>query len=134
MPTAPSTGDPQHRGLRALIIDPDGSAELLNLPPGQGNAAATIHAILGGPLECLATADGGWLAYCNEEGRRLDLRPNMRGDAVLRVLGYSFAFTDYLVGPVVLLGRRGFNETDVPESLITVVRQSGTIILSAEAM
>ena len=134
--TAPSTGIPQPRegrGLRALVIEPDGSAMLIDLPASQGNAAATIHAILGGPLECLATADGGWLAYANQHGRRLDLRPNMRGDAVLRVLGYSFDLTDYLVGPVVVLGRRGHNETDVPESVITLVRQTGTITMSTEA-
>ena len=121
----PRLSTPSSTGLRALVIYPDGSAALMDLPGHAGMAAAHIAALIGGPLEPVTLADAGWVAYVNEEGIRLGLPFNPQADAMARTLGYPFGHGDFIKGPAVWLGRAGFDEISVPDSVVTLARMAG---------
>jgi hypothetical protein len=126
--TPQSTPHPQaERGLRALVISPDGGGVLTDLPVQPARAAREVGEIVGGNLEAIIVANADWLAYINEEGARLALLPNLQADAICRALGYHFQPGDYLIGPAVFLGRQGANETDVPEHVLGMAREAGVL-------
>ena len=117
---------PPGAGPLALIIRPDGTGELTRLPDAAGGQLKALNEILGGYLEAVATGTSDWLAYINEEGKRLELVFNAQADAMVRALGFRFMHGDYLVGPAVFLGRDGSpDEADVPQRVVDLARAAG---------
>lgn len=133
MSTAQSTGDPQAaRGLRALVVRPEGTAEVVDLGTSPVRAAHRIHEIIGGDLEGLTVPDANWCAYLNEHGEREGSAYNVVADQLCRYLGWHWRVGDHFKGTGVFLGRAGVDEVDVPEVVLTVARSMGVEIAEPE--
>lgn len=103
-------------GPVALIVRPDGSAALTPLPDHPARAAQAISDAIGGPLEAILGAD--WCAYVDEHYLDHGSPVNGPGDHLARLLGWRSHPGEILCGPVVFLGRRGHDETDVPDRVL----------------
>jgi len=97
--------------MRALVIRPDGSGRLTDLPDDDAERADALRVIVGGWLETLGNPPVR--AYFNEDGLPLGLPPNPRATELCRALGIWGAA---LVGPVVFLGTNGVTDARVPDA------------------
>ena len=118
------------RGLRALIVRPDGTATDARLPASPLALATAIHDAIGGHYEGIGL--NGWIAYVAEDERNfpLGLRPNPQADALARVLGWHWNTGDYAKGVAVFIGREGVDEVDVPQRVLDLARTAGLILTS----
>lgn len=107
--------------VAALIVQPDGSAEIRDIDP----TLDTLKELVGGWLEAIHPGDvshGLWHAYIDEEGKLKQLPVNEAGTAFAHSIGWPHG--DVLVGPVVFLGSggtgedRGAEEADVPPEVV----------------
>lgn len=110
--------------VAALIIQPDGTAEIRDIEPSLQN----MNALVGGYLTAIAPATdryGNWHAYLDEEGLLKGVEPNPMGTAFARAVGWKGA-DSMLVGPMVFLGTggtgedAGAEEADVPIEVVGV--------------
>jgi hypothetical protein len=120
---------------KVLVIDPDETATLRDLPEGD--------------VEAWQQAVGGWIehvslsadvsAMCNEEGDRLGLPVNRVASAMAaaflsldgRVL--NTATGQGILGPVVFFGApSGGEANDVPDVVLALVRRAGIEIREEE--
>lgn len=115
------------RGVRALAIRADGTAEVIELPGNVSAFVAAVNALVGGYYEGLGVRGGNWVVYVNEDGKRFRLGFNMQADAILRALGHPLRPGDFLTGTAVFVGRTGPQETDVPEHVLALARAAGVI-------
>jgi hypothetical protein len=112
-------------GPLALVVRPEGNAELARLPDAPGGQLRALNELLGGYLEAVATGSSDWVCYINEEGKGLGLAFNVQADALVRTLGFRFMQGDYLVGVAVFLGRNGPDESDVPQRIVDLAKIAG---------
>lgn len=107
--------------VAALIVQPDGTAEVRDIEPD----LEAIKAVLdGGWLEIITprTSEFGyWHAYCDEEGKLKRLPINPAATAFAQSIGWWSS--DALCGPVVFLGESGTGEDaggegDVPPEVV----------------
>jgi hypothetical protein len=113
-------------GPLALIVWTNGIAELTRLPDSPGAQVTAVNEILGGYMEPVRPAGVDWIAYINEEGKRLELPVNVQADALVRTMGFRFMPGDFLVGPAVFLGTDGSpDEVDVPQQVVDLARMAG---------
>lgn len=75
----------------------------------------TLQALVEGNIEAITRGD--WHAYLNDEGKIINLPPNLRAGHLLRETGLYLA--DIFCGNVVFLGE----EADTPEYLIRLAEQ-----------
>jgi hypothetical protein len=126
----PVTADPNDAtdeplGPRYMLIRPDGLVELGWLPPDDQGQARVVNELVGGYYETIGW--GPWLAFINEDGKRLQLPPNTLAEVLARQLGWQFRAGDYLVGPAVFASRAGFSVADVPEGVVDLARELGMV-------
>lgn len=104
---------------RALVVQPDGHAELVQTETDLDSIKALIG---GGWLEGVGGVYGRWTAYGDEEGRLKGFQLNPFATQI--VAKGSGMVTDMLVGPVVFFGlamgqpEDGYKETDVPPNIV----------------
>lgn len=126
---------PKPAGPLALAVYPSGVARADRLPAEPAAMARTIHEIIGGHFESIGRDD--WVAYLDSDGRR-DLAPNVRATEIAADLGwYAVTPFNYLLGPVVFLGRDGVTEVDVPARVAEIAERAAgawvTIEIAHEA-
>ncbi len=124
--SSPPTTTPP-KGIRALVVQIDGTAEITKLPGLMAAQVQEVQRIVGGYFQALGIAGGDWIVYINEDGKDSGLPINLQADVLARTLGYPFRQGDFLVGAAVFLGRRGSEETDVPAKVLELARASGVI-------
>jgi|SRR5215471_1223424 len=116
-------------GPLVLVVEPDGTATTPRMPSsdvGMGHAQLKfINDTLGGYFTTIG--DGVWLALVNEDGQRLGLAPNTKGDLLARALGFRFRPGDELLGPVIFTSRQGTELGDVTPAVLEFARQAGVI-------
>lgn len=85
----------------------------------------TLQGLVGGYIESISLPDADpcdWAAFCNEEGKLVDLPGNERATTLLYLLG-GHNPQDLIRGDVILVGINEQGETvDVPDTLIELVR------------
>lgn len=111
---------------RVLVVRPDDAhATLMTID----RRLESFQAIVGGWIEGL-TLNDKISCYIDEEGKLKGLRLNVLGDLAVRMLleedGYSLLKDDFIVGPVVFVGRpddEGW-DTDVPQDFVDRLRRA----------
>lgn len=111
--------------VAALIVQPDGTAEIRDIDPG----FMSIKEVLGGGWLEIITPNhpssqefGYWHAYVDEDGKAKNLPVNPAGTAFANSIGWHSG--DTLRGPVVFLGEggtgedAGAEEADVPPQVV----------------
>lgn len=105
--------------ISALLFEVDGTVKTVDL---DNRSLRQFQEFVGGYIESISGPD--WVAYVNEEGKMKNLPLNEKADRFVHTHGWrgvSFGpFSDYLVGPVLLVGPRdeeGY-DTSVHKSLI----------------
>lgn len=83
---------------RGLLIDPDGSHKLLDLPDDDHGMAEAIHQALNGYIEYVGMPNGLSM-FCNEHGKIEGLPVNPRATRLSGLFPI-----DVIAGPVVILG------------------------------
>ena len=76
----------------AYLLKVDGTIEQM----GRNPPLEELQKAVGGYIECVNTANGGYL-YCNEEGKMMRLRYNPAANNMVEF------FDDYIVGDVVVM-------------------------------
>ena len=102
--------------VAALIIRPDGTAEVRDIEPD----LRTLNDLVGGYLTAIRPSTdefGGWHAYLDEEGLPKGVAPNPAGTAFARSIGWAGP-DPMLVGPIVFLGDADPDEADVPPEVV----------------
>jgi len=115
-----------YTGPLALVVSTDGIARAVRMPDDSPAAPVKwLQDLIGGHFEGIGGTSGGepWIAYLAEDGEHLAL--NVRATALARHLGWLGHPADYLLGTVVFLGRRGTEETDVPERVLALAGTAG---------
>lgn len=101
--------------MKAIILKADGTAPYVEDIKGD---LESIKAVVEGWLERVPSMDpeidGKVVAYANEEGRIYNLPLNRN---MLAVKGLRLA-ESLIAGNIIVLGRDGMEETDVPEEII----------------
>ncbi|HEY3574774.1 MAG TPA: DUF3846 domain-containing protein [Arthrobacter sp.] len=88
----------------------------------------TLQNLVEGNIEAITRGD--WHAYLNEEGKIINLPPNIRAGHLIRETGLYL--TDIFCGTVVFLGQDAHGEeTDVPDYLIGLAEELFDARLSA---
>jgi len=73
-----------------------------------------LQAFVGGYLEAIGSFD--WVMYLDEDGKSKGKEPNPTASVLAHRLGWQgMRAGDFIVGDVIVCGRRGERETDVPE-------------------
>jgi hypothetical protein len=81
---------------------------------------ATLQTLVEGNIEAITRGD--WHAYLNDEGKIINLPPNIRAGHLLRETGLYLA--DIFCGNVIFLGEGDHgDEADTPEYLIRLAEQ-----------
>jgi hypothetical protein len=120
-------------GPIALVVWPQGFAELRRLPASDITQADILHEAVGGYLESIGP--GEWIAFLNTDGKEQGLKPNLHADALARALGWTFRVGDYLVGAAVFASRDGTAIGDCPQRVVDLVRTAGIPVrISGEAV
>lgn len=111
---------------RVLVIRPDDAhATVMTI----NRRLETFQGLVGGWIEGL-TLNDQISCYINEEGKLKGLPLNVLGDLAVRMLltddGYSLLQGDFIVGPVVFVGRpdAAGRDTDIPEEFIERLRRN----------
>lgn len=100
--------------IRALVVTPDGGAQVVET----GTGLADFQRLVGGYLEGVGSSvTAEWFAYCDEEGKLKGLPPNIRATDLAISLGWR-SNGDSLCGPVVFVGMKEGEETDVPSFVV----------------
>lgn len=99
-----------------MVIKADSAAPILDTWIEPDLASIQGH-LGGGYLEGVSTGDGGWHAYCDEEGKLKRLPVNH--DATQLAVHLGWGTYDVLCGPVVFLGDgKSGEEGDVPRHVV----------------
>lgn len=109
--------------IKVLVVKATGECETQNIQPDLYD----LQEIVGGPIE--GVYGDGWAAYCNEEGKLLNLPYNAVATELAGSFGWQAASDDVLVGDVVFFGpgdEEG-NETDVPQFLVDLAHHYSNI-------
>lgn len=106
------------RKVRALVIHPDGHAEVKRVNPD----LPVLQAVVGGNIEGIYPRDsekfGDWHGYVDEDGKFKALDVNVVATRFAGMLGWMGYGMDVLCGPVILLGTDGPEEADLPQPVI----------------
>ena len=96
----------------ALVVTTDGTQELISIKAdGTGRE---LQSAVGGYIESIMSTDG-FIVYANEDGQRLNLKPNPKGSALVSAICETFERpvplgADELVGNIVIVGHDGSPE------------------------
>ena len=110
--------------VAALIIQPDGTAEIKDIEPD----LKTLNELVGGYLTAIAPSTdryGDWHCYLDEEGLLKGATPNPAGTSFARAIGWR-GNDPMLVGTMVFLGAggegedAGAEEADVPPEVVGI--------------
>jgi hypothetical protein len=108
---APQGAEVSPGTIDVVIVSPDGAVTDETI----GNDLPSFHRAVGGYIEAVPLPDalGRVVGYVNEDGVRLQLAPNLIATLLCGTP---------IVGPLVIVGRAGVNETDVPPGLGAAIR------------
>lgn len=113
--------------MKALLVKPDGTAELINSEWDYSE----INKIIGGWIEAVYFGDKPYFAYIHEEGKILGMPENCNATNLWYDSGQRVLIGDFLAGNVLFFGLvdSDGNNTEVPEQAIEdIVRYGAELI------
>jgi len=104
--------------IRVLVIRTTEEPFLTRIAgPRTPSTLDALQAEVGGYIEPITGSD--WVMYLDEDGKMKNLNPNPTASRLAHRLGWQgLRAGDFIVGTVVVCGRNGPEESDVPQHVL----------------